>query len=238
MFRLSPKMKPSAEGLFSDTAVDFDSYYGTSGVFKERYQVWTALMDKYLIPPGKVLDLGCGSGIFSFYLASKGFKVTGVDGAVNMIELCRQKQQKLGFENAAFILSKIPLEESLKKVQFEYIISSSVLEYIEDLDQVLQDVYSMLKPGGIFMVSMPNRQSWYRKFEQISLKLINRPIYLKYVHHIFSPKDFNAKLTRRNLQLIHSQFYAGQGIWKNLLPVSAGSTLFISVFKKPHEDNS
>ena len=46
--------------------------------------------DKFLSDCGdKILDLGCGMGHYSNYMAQKGFKVTGVDFSSKMIEIAK-----------------------------------------------------------------------------------------------------------------------------------------------------
>ena len=225
-------MKPTADNYFSDTAEEFDSGYKHSPAFKERFKVWTDLWPKYLPLTGKALDLGSGSGILSFPLATKGLQVTGIDGAANMIALCNSKKDALRIPNVEFIASKIPFDQSILPTPYDVVISSSVLEYIEDIDRVLADVYAILKPGGIFIVSMPNRQAAYRKLERIAYKLIQRPKYMKYVQHVVYKNDFNNKIANLGFDLLHSQFYGKQNKLSSFLPEAIASTLFVSVFKK------
>jgi 2-polyprenyl-3-methyl-5-hydroxy-6-metoxy-1,4-benzoquinol methylase len=225
-------MKKTADNFFSETAEDFDLGYSCSQVFKERYQVWTSLWPKYLPVTGQILDLGCGSGIFSFALASRGYFVTGVDGAPNMIALCNKKMHDLHQNKVNFITSKIPFDKNLFSNPFDVIISSSVLEYIEDIDKVLADVAFLLKPNGVFMVSMPNSHALYRNLEKISWKLFHRPKYMKYVQHVVERNDFNSKVNGHGFELMYTQFYGRQNRLTNILPEANASTLFVSVFKK------
>lgn len=230
-------MKQTAEIFFSDNAVDFDSHYESNPEFRERFEVWTTLLDKYTDNTQEVLDLGCGSGVFSFYLAGKGVSVTGIDGAKNMIELCQKQKAKSGLQNINFIQSQIPVDPSLKKKKYDVIFSSSVLEYIPDFDQALKDAKNMLIPGGIFIVSMPNMNSWYRKLESLSFKLVKYPRYLSYVHNKLTPHTFNKKVERLGFKVLSYHYYAvpRSGFAKKILPLSAGSSLFVSVFRKNPE---
>jgi SAM-dependent methyltransferase len=45
------------------------------------------------LPPGRAIDLGCGAGTKSVYLAQYGWKVTGVDIAPEALKLARQKAE-------------------------------------------------------------------------------------------------------------------------------------------------
>ncbi|MGD0581521.1 MAG: class I SAM-dependent methyltransferase [Bacteroidales bacterium] len=54
------------------------------------------------IPPGRALDLGCGMGRHSIYLASHGWQVTGVDSTGRALRIARQRAEKVGL-NVNFI---------------------------------------------------------------------------------------------------------------------------------------
>ncbi|MFN8553629.1 MAG: class I SAM-dependent methyltransferase [Candidatus Obscuribacterales bacterium] len=54
------------------------------------------------ISPGRVLELGCGTGTNAIYLAQNGFDVTGVDLSKTAIERARQKSEAVGV-NVRFI---------------------------------------------------------------------------------------------------------------------------------------
>jgi SAM-dependent methyltransferase len=54
------------------------------------------------IPPGRALDLGCGMGRHSIYLASNGWQVTGLDSTGRALRTARQRAEKFGL-NINFI---------------------------------------------------------------------------------------------------------------------------------------
>ncbi len=94
-----------------------------------------------LIPShGSVLDLACGSGRHSYYLADAGFSVTAVDRDLSLFALGNQTQittQELDLELDAW-----PLEGRL----FDGIVVTNYL-YRPHLDRLPQ----MLAPGGVFI---------------------------------------------------------------------------------------
>ena len=49
-------------------------------------------------PYGRVLDLGCGSGIWAVELAERGWQVTGVDFVPKALRRARERAQKAGVE--------------------------------------------------------------------------------------------------------------------------------------------
>ncbi len=58
-------------------------------------------------PSDLVVDLGCGQGRDSLYLASQDFRVLGVDGSESAVAACRQEADRRGIRNAEFICSPI-----------------------------------------------------------------------------------------------------------------------------------
>lgn len=230
-------MSQTAAQFHSQIASDFDALYASSPAFRERYEVWTSLLDQYIVPKGKVLDLGCGSGIFSFYLAeNKSCQVTGVDGAENMIGLCNQRRDALGLDQVRFLKADIPLSPDTVDGHFDAVISSSVLEYIDDLEAVVRDINNRLGQGGILIVSFPNKDSVYRRMEKWSYRLLGKPAYYQYVRHVITPGELDGLLAGFGFKPMHIRYYASTGtimrLLRALLPVKYATNLFVSVYTK------
>src|SRR5262245_6978599 len=92
-----------AVGFFSENAKMFHDLYRAQPEYLERIEVWNGLLDRYAKKGGSALDLGCGPGIFSLYLAQMGCNVIGVDGAPDMIERSEAQRERLGLANARFV---------------------------------------------------------------------------------------------------------------------------------------
>ncbi len=56
--------------------------------------------------PGRALDLGCGEGVYSTYLAKQGYQVTGIDYIEKAVELARQRARDNGVE-ATFVHASV-----------------------------------------------------------------------------------------------------------------------------------
>jgi|KBSMisStaDraftv2_1062788.scaffolds.fasta_scaffold00187_21 2-polyprenyl-6-hydroxyphenyl methylase/3-demethylubiquinone-9 3-methyltransferase len=221
----------------SKTSEKFDQYYSQSSPFRERFQVWSKLIDRYLVKDGSVLDAGCGSGVMSFYAAQKGNPVLAIDGSEEMIELCRKKSLSNPHLQLEFRVGKLPFRDLLNDDRFDMIISSSVLEYISEYESCLDEFSAHLNPGGIAVISLPNRESLYRKFEKLVYAIFRRPSYYAFVKNLFSLEEFNRKMKERGFEIVESQFYASSPILNNLssifsLPESRSRNLFVGVYKK------
>ncbi len=69
-------LKNDATEFHSQIRDKFVDGYRVKKDFKDRYNIWTSLIDRLGIVGQKVLDAGCGPGHLSFYCASKRCGVT------------------------------------------------------------------------------------------------------------------------------------------------------------------
>ncbi len=99
---------------------------------------------KYLEPGGKILDLGCGSGRDSFFLADQGYKVWGVDISRVAIEkaLKNTKSSQIDFRVAS--AEELDFEDNF----FDAVYSGWVLQSVP-LESAASEIKRVLKPGGV-----------------------------------------------------------------------------------------
>lgn len=202
----SHKKPQNAIDFHSETAFQFQEKYKKSAQFKERYKVWTKLFNKYIYPDMSVLDVGCGSGIFSYYLATKKCKVTGIDGSEKMIELCQNSYTQ---ENVtlSFLQDNLPFQNHLKYAKKEIIICSSVLEYLPDYKNITTQFSQILNDNGILIVSMPNQDCWYRKIEKYIFKTTGKPDYFPHLKQVVKADIFSKELLELGFELKELQYY-------------------------------
>lgn len=98
---------------------------------------------------GKLLDVGCGTGIFLNELQKSGYDVLGID-------------------NSHFVLDAVPLEikdrvqiTNLKDANypdcfFDIVVIRQVIEHLMDPNIELEEVYRILKPDGLLYIEVPN----------------------------------------------------------------------------------
>jgi SAM-dependent methyltransferase len=109
-----------------------------------------------LLPPApaSVLDLGCGGGWTSVFLAKRGYKVTGQDVAPDMIDLANENRQINGLESQLdFVCSDF---ESLDfDGSFDAAFFFDSLHHAEDELAAVRSAYRALKPGGVLITHEP-----------------------------------------------------------------------------------
>jgi len=104
-------------------------------------------LDKYFsnLQSGNVLDLGCGNGWFTDLISNNNkLEVLGMD--VNLTEL-KQAARVFQKANLNFLYGDI-FEAQLPEYAFDYITISAVIQYFENLEQLIERLLEILKPGG------------------------------------------------------------------------------------------
>lgn len=99
----------------------------------------------------RILDAGCGPGVYSEWLIKNGANVAAIDASPKMI---KQAKQRLG-EKADIRLADMskPLD-FLESASFDVILSPLVLDYIEDWHSVFAEFYRLLRSTGDFIFSV------------------------------------------------------------------------------------
>ena len=101
-----------------------------------------------------ILDIACGNGNYSAYLAEKGISVVAFDYSDSMIELARRRQTKY-VDKIEFCVADATRKESLmalkKNRQFTKAVSNMAIMDITDIKPLLMAVYELLEDGGIFV---------------------------------------------------------------------------------------
>jgi 2-polyprenyl-3-methyl-5-hydroxy-6-metoxy-1,4-benzoquinol methylase len=110
-----------------------------------------------------VLDIGCGSGIYSFEAARRGApRVVGIDLAEGMVSLAKRESARLGFDNTCqFIAGSFPPDDlvAARLGQFDYGIVMGVMDYVSDPLPLLSALRPMIKKLAV--ISFPGRH-WLR----------------------------------------------------------------------------
>jgi len=137
-------------------AEDYDRYFQ----YNELFRFDTQALDRWLKEPGRLLDLGCGTGRHVAHFAARGFEVTGVDLSEHMLAAARRK---LGAERVAATLVQGDITRlgELGLGRFDGAICMfSTLGMIygaENRLRFMRSVRELLEPGGLFAFHVHNR---------------------------------------------------------------------------------
>jgi ubiquinone/menaquinone biosynthesis C-methylase UbiE len=106
-----------------------------------------ALKGLTLTPETQVLDLCCGSGQTTRFLVEKSAQVTGLDASPRSLARAQQNVPQASYVQAW------AEEMLLADASFDLVHSSAALHEMqpEQLQQILNEVYRVLRPGGVFV---------------------------------------------------------------------------------------
>ena len=100
-----------------------------------------------------VLEIGCGSGVMSIWIAQQledKHSIIAIDNNSNQIAAAKKRAKEAGVTNIQFeLLSAYDLEKLNQ--QFDLVYCRFTLHHLSEPDKVIKSVYQILKPGGIFV---------------------------------------------------------------------------------------
>ena len=104
----------------------------------------------------RALDIGCGGGLLCEPLVRQGFAVTGLDAAPENIAIAQDHATGAGLVIAYRGGSAEALAADLPG-QFDLITCLEVIEHVAAIDSFVAAIATLLAPGGLLILSTPNR---------------------------------------------------------------------------------
>lgn len=137
----------------------------------------------------KVLDIGCGGGLFLSLLKERGARVMGIELSDSRAQYAKTKH---GLE-----IDKHPIESDHWQKgfaeHFDAVTLWDVIEHVNYPQQTLQSAANVLKPGGLLLIDTPCRDSFYHRFGELTYKMTRgkSPTFLNamYSSHLFGHKQ-------------------------------------------------
>jgi SAM-dependent methyltransferase len=153
---------PPYENEVTVSASDYDGFADAysveneSGLFNAYYERPAMLRLAGDVSGRRILDAGCGSGPLSAALRAKGAVVTGFDVSAAMVDLARERLGEDADVRVADLRAPLPYADA----EFDDVVASLVLHYLEDWGRPLAELRRVLKPGGRLILSV-NHPSAY-----------------------------------------------------------------------------
>lgn len=148
---------PDTVAHFDRIADRYQGYYEENGPVGYSFTVRRErVLELFDADGGKVLDVGCGPGVMAHAVIERGCEFWGVDPSVRMIELA---QTELAPSTLAHFQVGTASSLDYADGSFDAVICMGVLERISDDNAALVEMSRVLKPGGILIVTVPNKWS-------------------------------------------------------------------------------
>ncbi len=164
-----PELYKSGESIWTDSYISpqmllahLDSFHDAASYNQDRMdKVQQYLQDRLDLHSGKKLvDLGCGPGLYSHYFGKRGVKVTGLDISVSSITYAREQARKDNL-NMNYLVSDyrtpfgIDSYDSAMCIYEDYGVMSNV-----DRRTMLNNIYQGLHVGGRFALDVTADSLW------------------------------------------------------------------------------
>ncbi|MGH6844113.1 MAG: class I SAM-dependent methyltransferase [Methylocella sp.] len=189
---------------------------------------------RYGLPDGFGLDLGCGDGILTDILLAHAGPRTLVGIDVDPLEAAAAEKFPFYERVHAAPANAIPEPDCT----FDFVLSSSVLEHIPDLEGTIAETARVLRGGGRFLLTVPTA-AFHRNLRGPLTPGIARSHYLETLdrrlahYHYLSAADWSILLARHGMTLDANLGYFDQREtrrWESLSRVTGG--LFYSIFRQ------
>ena len=128
----------------------------------------TSLFARHKVDPNHIVDLACGTGSLAIELHRRGFEVVGADGCGEMIDIAKQKVLDLQYPISFYHRNLLDLGDlSLCDAALCLYDSINYLMSPEMIAQALEEAYSIVKPGGVFVLDVCTESNSIQHFSDM-----------------------------------------------------------------------
>ena len=142
--------------LFDQWPEKYDRWFETPiGALVKKYEN-ELLLD--FLKPGpneRILDVGCGTGVFTIDILGFGPRITGLDISYPMLKRAEMKAKGYPFRAVAGDMRFLPFGDGC----FDKVVSMTALEFIADGQAAVEDLFRVTKKGGAVVVTTLNSLS-------------------------------------------------------------------------------
>jgi SAM-dependent methyltransferase len=138
---------------------------------------------------GRLLDVGCGPAVFTAELTARDFEVWGVDLSPEVVELARRiANEGPRGDQAHFSVGDIE-QLDFGNDTFDTVLAIGIFEYLPSDEAALAQVRRVLKPGGLAILSLQNRYSYWTGIRSLAWPL--RPLLRGLLGRRFPGREFS-----------------------------------------------
>ena len=149
--------------------------------------------------PCKVLDIGCGGGYLTNYLAQKGHIVSGIDLSEKSLKIAQGMDKTGSVEYKRASAYELPYSKGI----FDAVCAMDLLEHVENPAKVIAEASKVLKKGGIFFFHTFNRNflSYCMVIKGVEWCFANTPERMHVYPLFIKPKELSNFCLNHQLQV-------------------------------------
>jgi ubiquinone/menaquinone biosynthesis C-methylase UbiE len=142
--------------LFDQWPEKYDRWFETPiGALVKKYENTLLLELLQPRPEELILDVGCGTGVFTLNVLGFGPRMTGLDISYPMLRRAELKLKGFPFQAVAGDMKDLPFADE----SFDKVVSMTALEFIVDGQAAIQDLLRVAKKGGVVVATTLNSLS-------------------------------------------------------------------------------
>ena len=147
----------------------------------------------------RILDVGCGGGFLSNYLAAQGHTVIGIDFAADALEVARmfdESGQAIYVRGDAY---RLPFPDS----SFDVVCSMDFLEHVEDPEKAIGEAARLIASGGLYFFHTFSRNwlAWLLIIKSVEWFVQNTPRNLHVLRLFIKPEELVSMCSRSGLSV-------------------------------------
>ena len=174
--QLTQKMSSFYNDVKFPNYSDFEDY--ASLYDKGTANPFTRKIDDELNYGSKVLELGCGTGQLSLFLARGNREIFGVDISNGSLLLGENFRRENQINNVYFMKMDV-FDLIFKKNTFDFTISNGVLHHTKDARKAFKCLVDVTKPGGLIAIGLYHKYGrLFTRFKQKIAKIIGKNVFL------------------------------------------------------------
>ena len=193
-------MERDVRRAYNDLAGTYFNFRVTGkAVYNEYLEMPAMLAELGNVKGKKVLDVGCGPGIYAAALLKRGAIVYGIDQAEGMIKIAKEYAKGADFRIGS--VYGMPYKSGF----FDAVFASYVVHYFTDMGRAFREIRRVLKKNGMFVFSITN------PFKEVTHHIPGRPYYMRKFYNYFQEGEqnsvwFGGTKRRTVIRFVHRTF--------------------------------
>ena len=130
------------------------------------------------MPPGRVLDAGCGTGKLLAHLVERGRECAGCDLSAGMLDQARRRVGEMGSEDVPLVQTSLDDLSMFPDASFDHVFCLGVFPYIPEAvePKCYRELRRVVKPGGHFVTAHENEVFDAFTFNKYTLRFFERNV--------------------------------------------------------------
>ncbi|HEX3761512.1 MAG TPA: bifunctional 2-polyprenyl-6-hydroxyphenol methylase/3-demethylubiquinol 3-O-methyltransferase UbiG [Kofleriaceae bacterium] len=186
-------------------------------------------------PRAAVLDLGCGAGYLTNFLAERGHRVTGIDTSAEALAVAHRHDATASVEYLVGDACALPFPDG----RFDAVCAMDLIEHVAEPERLVAESARVLRPGGLFFFHTFNRtwQAHLIVIKGVEWFVRNTPRDMHVIDLFRSPEEVAAWCRRARLEpicLMGSRPRFGWPLWRMLATGRVGGDFRFRFTRSTH----